>query len=89
MSKRQGDCYRLAGLRILDEHSWRLVHGIASGVQHAWLERDGRVWEPVHDTELDVAEFASKYRAMKERDYDAIEAAKNIVRTGHWGPWHD
>ncbi len=58
--RRQGRCYELAFKGLLAAPEWTLVHGTVSNrsaaadqsnaerIEHAWLERDGQVYCPVH-----------------------------------------
>jgi hypothetical protein len=83
-SRRVQRCYEMAGEVMLsaDGDKLTLCHGtVKGGIPHAWLElADGSThcpvfWEPVRD-------------AIVERRYTKEEAAKMVVKHGHWGKWH-
>jgi hypothetical protein len=86
---RRRRCYELAGRGILQDDTWLLVQGRACGVDHAWLEREGWVYDGVLDQEFSKADYYTEFRALAGRTYTAKEAAHQLIMAGHWGPWHD
>jgi hypothetical protein len=65
------------------------VHGvILDFIGHAWLERNGVVYDAVKDREESAAAYYARSRAVVERRYAKIEACEHMARTGSWGPWH-
>lgn len=84
---REKRCHELAGKGILQDGAerWTLVHGATvAGIDHAWLELDGRFYDPVADS-FD-AQFAP---GRIDHRYTQIEAGKLISKTNNWGPWTD
>jgi hypothetical protein len=61
---------------------------------HAWLERDGLVYDPSGRNGAGVTMLAGLYYALGQIDprlcirYSALEAAAMMNSTGHHGPWH-
>ena len=89
--KRHGRCYELAGkalLRLPKGTEWRLIHSELIG-GHAWLERDGEVWDPVRGRQsVTDAMGADAYRSARGRiQYTRRQAAENVANTKTWGPW--
>ena len=93
--KRTHRCYELCGLGMLNDgvDGWTLAHGallmpIASGgmldIAHAWLVGpDGTIYDAV----ADAIKSGDRYRV--DRTYTQKQAAKLIVDTGQFGPWHE
>lgn len=60
---------------------------------HAWLERDGRIWQiglldgarVLWSVEPD--EYRALMRPVAETRYTALEALRENDRSGHYGPW--
>ncbi len=50
---RKGRCFELAGKGLLRDPTWTLVHGwVSAGIPrlltaHAWLQKEGYVYDPV------------------------------------------
>lgn len=75
-----------------------LVHGSWHGPQapnridHAWVllsnRRDTLIWEPITKAICRVSDFNSYTRARSHDIYDAVSARRNLMRHGHFGPWH-
>jgi hypothetical protein len=57
-------------------------------IAHAWLERDGMVYDAVVDRFMDAQEYTRTHGAVCERRYSLREAAENAASKGNWGPWH-
>jgi hypothetical protein len=96
----QGRCYELCSRAAISDPSWTLVHGRptlrrAPHVQygHAWLERDGLVYDPSARDGAGVTMPTALYYALGQIDpglctrYSAREGAALMNRTGHHGPW--
>lgn len=73
-----------------------LVHGTWHGpnaaerIAHAWLVLDdGRVWEPVTSLICDPVLFEAYTRAVPTRTYTEKQARVHMLRSGHFGPWHE
>jgi hypothetical protein len=83
-------CYELAARGLLQDPSWRLVHGTNLGMAgHAWLTKDGIVYDAVRDQYMAADVYAQKRGAVAERHYGPNEAAEQVCLAGHWGPWHE
>jgi hypothetical protein len=90
--RRGGRCYELAFSGILNDGTWSLVHGQVSGpngvpMGHAWLERDGQVYDPVLNRQLPLLEYRDRYGAVCEAQYSQREAAERMLEARHSGPW--
>jgi hypothetical protein len=88
---RSGRCYELAGKYLLDDPTWTLVHGTARGrdgrIGHAWLVRGDTVYDATLDKSFARADYVARYAANEVTTYRAIEAARAMLVSGHWGPW--
>lgn len=85
--KRAHRCYELAGRGQQRDPSWTLVHGtLESCIGHAWLEKEGTVY----DRFMPIAQYIEEYAALAERRYSAKEAAEAMLsaKRATWGPWH-
>jgi hypothetical protein len=85
-------CFELSGRGALNDPSWTLVHGSIYGpnnIAHAWLTKDGVVYDTVIDRYMTEIEYAEKFNAVSERSYELKEATPLLLKQGHWGPWHD
>ncbi len=92
--KRVTRCYELAGRGLLSaggNSPWDLVHGTIQGKEgllgHAWLERDGIVYDPVADFLFAARDYRRIRRARTIRRYSAIEAIKTMAESKLYGPW--
>jgi hypothetical protein len=60
---------------------------------HAWVERDGRVWQlgRIDDAIVlwaaDAAEYRAAMRPITEARYTVVEALAENRRSGTYGPW--
>lgn len=94
--QRKGRCYELAGRGQLNvDPTWTLVHGRAAIVArlplliaHAWLEKDGYVYDASLDELMTAKKYVARYKALTERRYSAAQTAKKLIENEHWGPWH-
>jgi len=84
-------CYELAGKGIYRDGSWTLIHGLAYEwvFGHAWLMKDGWVYDPVADKCFTWEEYQKKFDARIIHSYTQAEVFAQGLRTGHWGPWDD
>jgi hypothetical protein len=71
--------------------SWTLVHGLAYEclLDHAWLMKDGWVYDPAADECFTWEEYQRKFNARIIHSYTHAEVLAECGRTGHWGPWHE
>ena len=91
---RHGNCYRLALFGCLHggEH-WTLVHGETGGptltgrMGHAWLERDGWVYDPVLDRVWPWKIYARFTGTVSSQRYSCADTWLLAEATGHCGPW--
>lgn len=96
---RQGNCYPLAYLRMLDleDENLRLAHGTINGgnTNHAWivtLNEAGysvKVWDPVLDRSFSYTAYLTQALAAAEIVYTREEALRLFNEKGHYGPWHE
>lgn len=95
---RVGSCYTLAahGQANLRSRGWRdvtLVHGIIGplGNPHAWLEfrvaGQRLVWDPTLDEVLRWQWYRDEWKARVWSRYTIQQAAANLLREEHFGPW--
>ena len=89
--KRHHRCFELCVKFQTDDASWLvnhgevLVHGIPIG--HAWMERDGWVFDPVEDISESCADYERRRGAVRHATFTYVEVSEAIDRTGHYGPW--
>lgn len=89
-------CYELALKVMLDEpgaEKFTLVHGriFTAGhyIGHAWIDiGGGTIYDTYHDRQFTLGEYAARFRAVAERRYTRIKAARKASETRRWGPWH-
>lgn len=86
---RKGRCFELAGKGQWRDPSWTLVHGSIFGwIAHAWLVKDGMVYDAVGDQFMSERDYQEQYQSVIERSYQWKEAAMFLADSPHWGPWH-
>lgn len=89
-------CWAVVAGKVAPESS-RLVHGSIHGrseemrrIAHGWVVLPGGLlWEPINALIHDAAEFIRVARAWDEVSYTPKQAAINLLRTEHYGSWHD
>ena len=93
--KRVGRCFELSFAVLMDHEDWTLVHGIVNGPPdecprtcHAWLERDGQVFDPVSDELSPSLRYRIRFDALAVARYSAHQAGGLALETRHYGPWH-
>ena len=92
---REGDCYHLAGLRIMDEPDAILIHAtvysptLGRRIDHALVEvaEGALIWEPVSNELFLKDDLYAKFQVKEEARYTYIEMAAHLCRQKHWGPW--
>jgi len=96
--RRKGRCYELAGRGQQLDPTWTLIHGYIAMLRnrnqslliaHAWLQKRGRVYDPVDDIVLRASEYTQQYGAEVVRRYPFARASRFVRKSEHWGPWHD
>jgi hypothetical protein len=90
---RRGRCYELSAKGQLRDPSWTLVHGWKltlaydgpCHIQHAWLERDGQIYDPAMDM---LFESADDHGGIAVRRFNAQDTALSLAVSGVYAPWH-
>lgn len=93
---RLGRCYELAGQYVMSNPGSVLIHGSIQGygnprIGHAWvIDADGEVFDGTMGTHFeDEMEYEEYANAEGVVSYTHDRMRVEMVRTGHWGPWHD
>lgn len=95
-TRRQGRCYEIAYHVLIDNPmiDARLVHGrieqgagLANNIDHARIEVDGSVWDPVHNQTYDKKIYYIARNATAVKTYTGREAAELLAKENHYGPW--
>jgi hypothetical protein len=95
-------CYELAAWAVLygDLGDGSIVHGSWHGpgapqrIGHAWVllatdpGEPAQIWEPITAEVFDAETFYEWTNAEPERTYTAQAAARQMVKSGHFGRWH-
>lgn len=97
LEDRIGRCYELSGNFQVDNQEYTLVHGFITDrigdtghtIDHAWVEKDGEVYDPVLDKSYPTDIYEALTGAEEIIRYEYIKTLNNIQKTGHWGPWHE
>lgn len=97
---RAKDCYRQAFLFVqkYGDGGWELVHGELTGwairingfegqYHHAWAEKDGMLYEPLHDLVYERDFYAGFAEPVEIARYSKRIAARKALETGHYGAW--
>jgi hypothetical protein len=59
----------------MDDPTWTLVHGYYYGwMEHAWLRRDGVVYDAVQNKSYTVEQYEKEFSAREVAAYDLNEA---------------
>lgn len=71
-----------------------LVHGTIQGeglppLHHAWVEEGDKVWEPASNATYSKQGFKTLFHPAEHHRYNPHDAAVNMVRNGHYGPWEE
>jgi hypothetical protein len=95
-------CWELSFRIQRDDPTWTLVHGRLStapdmrdrsvvGWQHAWLERDGIVYDATLDASYTKDDYVAQFGATEEMRYTVKEAAVACIKAGGrvYEQWHD
>lgn len=92
------EIFHRPGASFVESASAFLVHGTivppsgphaGSCVNHAWVESHGQVIDPSdgRDASMPRDRYYEAMQAHVFHRYFWIEAMKQFLRTGHWGPW--
>jgi len=92
-----GDCFGYANTEAKNHPGSTVCHGIVhhpwSGkkIRHAWVEDGEQIhdWQSSHGmrNKLDKATFYSTWKPTQVKRYTPEQAAINMLRHGHHGPW--
>ena len=97
-AKGPGNCFEDNLMTLLcDERfrDWSLVHGIAIRISdglpfsHAWLERDGWVFDASHQKMVPSAIFYEVGKVSVTVKHDLDEARVSLDLHEHCGPWDE
>lgn len=98
MGPRLGRCYELSLVALPRAPiGTMLVHGSIHGpdednirIGHGWLELpNDTLWEPARALLYDKEQWYVTHRARPERHYSRTAASALMVRSGHYGRWHE
>ena len=96
LKHRIGKCYELAGRYVIDHPDAVLVHGTFNGIRfvkidfdndHAWVEENGEVFDPVMDCRFPKEEYFELFQTTIQAKYNHDEVCRLTLETKHWGPW--
>jgi hypothetical protein len=80
---RQHRCFELAARMQCDDPTWSLVHGYIDGwIEHAWLRREGVVYDAVQDKSYTVEQYTTEFAAKEVASYDLKTACRLIAYSG-------
>ena len=97
--RRLGRCYELAGRGIVEcaaGSGWTLVHGMARVSRgsmliggHAWCENVERpiAYDAVANRYYLLKNYYALWRAKPALRLTPKQAARRLLKEGHWGPW--
>lgn len=97
LGDRLGRCYELSAKYVLDNDGFNLVHGFITDkigvtghtIDHAWVEKEGNVYDPVLDMELPTEIHEAMFNAEVTIKYPRKSVLDMILMKEHWGPWHE
>ena len=95
MNPRLGRCYELSYKYATSHPEWTLVHGYITNmdgsktIDHAWVEKDEIVFDPVMDQELPKQVYYIMFKAESFKEYTFEETLDRAIETQVYGPWHD
>lgn len=82
-----------------DKSRLRIVHGHTTdywnkkSVLHAWVEKGNKVYDyrtrVLHPDGLDKDLYYKSFQPEKYHVFSVVEALRNCVRQGHYGPWNE
>ncbi len=93
---RLGQCYILSGRYVLGHPNAELIHGIVTNrigdgrtLEHAWVEYDNIVFDPVIEQEFQKEIYYALFIPKIIERYNHEEVCKIMLRNKHWGPWNE
>lgn len=94
IADRTDKCYELAGKLVRDNPDWILVHTVVQTPigknGHAYLEKDGWIYDPVKNEFFNPEEKQKIMRIFPPQIivyYTQSEAIQNMEQQKNWGPW--
>jgi hypothetical protein len=82
---RRHRCFELTARIQWDDPTWTLVHGIVqSCTEHAWLSRDGVVYDAVLDKSFTAEDYVARFDAQEVASYDVRAASELLARVGSY-----
>ena len=74
----------------VDRPAVRLGRATDGGITgHAWLQRDGWVFDAVLDRAFGLQKYLPRFRAIELAQWQGAQVAAEKAKHGHWGPWLD
>ena len=80
---------------LMRNRTWKIIHGYVNGVgefsgqvvPHAWLEKQGMVYDAHNEMFLTKAEFYRARGAMVDLEMAYKPAHEMMIMKGSYGPW--
>ncbi|MNM49990.1 hypothetical protein D3C81_610110 [compost metagenome] len=95
INERLGQCYVLSYQYATSNPNSELIHGNITNkfdgktIDHAWVEENGEVYDPVLDWRIMKEVYYGLYDAQVEKRYTFQEALNEGIESGTYGPWHE
>ena len=93
---RQGECYQLSCMFVLDNPGWILCHGVidpplgpfsGTDYEHAWSEKGNMLYEAVFNQFYKKKDYYEVYVPKVKKRYSSTQARKAVLKHSTWGPW--
>jgi hypothetical protein len=81
-----GSSFDISYQAQVENPDWKLVHGICFDQPHAWLSKDGEVYDVVFKCQV-PQDLYEAYFAVAHFRYTREEAAKHALAAKYIGPW--
>ena len=94
IESRLGQCYILSYKFATSHNDYELVHGYITQkstgkmIDHAWVEKEDIVYDPVMDWEVPTVVYYGLFDAEVDKRYTKEEIYKHAAESGTYGPWH-
>jgi carbohydrate-selective porin OprB len=95
MNERLGQCYILSYRYVMTHNNYTLVHGYITSldklktIDHAWVEKNDKVYDPVMDKEYPKIVYYALFSAESDKTYTSKETLRMGVEFETYGPWHE
>ncbi len=93
---RRGLCYELSYRYVVNHPDAELIHGITTNrktdnrtLDHAWVEYDDKVFDPVIGREFQKEYYYHIYNPIVNKRYSHYDAMITMLRYNHMGPWNE